>query len=68
MIRFYEQLENNDVSFLFTEKDYMRLEGTAPADKLKGYPVFFQPITYKFVAHGRKFDKMIIDSIAVFNN
>jgi tetraacyldisaccharide 4'-kinase len=68
MIRFYEQLENNDVSFLFTEKDYIRIKGSAPADKLKGYPVFFQPITYKFVAHGRKFDKMIIDSIAEFNH
>jgi tetraacyldisaccharide 4'-kinase len=65
---FFNQTANEDVSILFTEKDYVRLEGSSAANKLKGYPVFFQPITYKFVAHDKEFDKMIVDSITEFNH
>ncbi|MBS0001136.1 MAG: tetraacyldisaccharide 4'-kinase, partial [Cyclobacteriaceae bacterium] len=68
MIRYYDLHGDKNVSFLFTEKDFMRLKGSGNEDKLTGYPVFFQPITYKFVAHGEEFDSMIIDSTGEFIN
>ena len=47
------------IAILFTEKDIMRLEGSELKDILMEYPVFFQPITYKFAHNGSEFDELI---------
>lgn len=49
--RYYNDHKKKKPSVLCTEKDYMRLLNSDLQDILMEYPVFFQPITYKFV-HG----------------
>jgi tetraacyldisaccharide 4'-kinase len=55
----YRKNNSKEVSIIFTEKDIMRLLGTGLQDNLIDYPVFFQPITYKFVQNGSGFDEFI---------
>ena len=49
----------NGISILFTEKDINRFLNTDLQDILMNYPVFFQPITYKFVHNGSEFNEFI---------
>ena len=60
-IRAYIHNKNlNNYSILFTEKDVARIRNTSIEDILLDQPVFFQPITYKFVHNGSEFDEFII--------
>ena len=68
LIRFYENYRDQSVSILFTEKDIVRIINTPEENKLKEYPVFFLPITYKFVDHGKEFDQMILESLIKTGN
>jgi len=60
---FYDEINDPDLSLVFTEKDIVRIVNTPLENKLKDYPVFYIPITYKFVEKGMEFDNIIIDSI-----
>jgi len=55
----YHKNSTKGVSIVFTEKDIMRISKTKLQDILMDYPVFFQPITYKFAQNGSEFDKFI---------
>ena len=59
IITFYKTQNNQDISVLFTEKDIMRIIGTKLEDILMEYPVFFQPITYKFAQCESEFEDFI---------
>jgi len=68
LIRYYDKLKDDLISILFTEKDRYRLIQTIDEKKLTNYPIYFQPITYKFVEYGKEFDHMILESIRKFTN
>ena len=68
ILRYSEQLDNASLSILFTEKDLYRIINTDNEKKLTGFPIYFQPITYKFVEYGKEFDQMILESIRHFTN
>ncbi len=55
----FERYQEEGIGILFTEKDIMRLEGTKLMDILMEYPVFFQPITYKFAQNEAEFEEFI---------
>lgn len=59
IISFYKVQNDRDISILFTEKDIMRIIGTELEDILMEYPVFFQPITYKFAQGESEFEDFI---------
>jgi len=59
IISFYKTQNDLDISILFTEKDIMRIIGTELEDILMEYPVFFQPITYKFAQGESEFEEFI---------
>ena len=59
IIECYQDYIKSESSILFTEKDIMRIIKTKLQDILMDYPVFFQPITYKFVQNGSEFDYFI---------
>jgi len=59
IIEFYKSINEEGVSIIFTEKDIMRIIGTELQDILMEYPVFFQPITYKFGQNESKFKEFI---------
>ncbi|MGD9328092.1 MAG: tetraacyldisaccharide 4'-kinase [Cyclobacteriaceae bacterium] len=59
IISFYKAQNDRDISILFTEKDIMRIIGTELEDILMEYPVFFQPITYKFAQGESEFEDFI---------
>jgi tetraacyldisaccharide 4'-kinase len=59
IINCYQNNSSVDVSILLTEKDKMRISNTEIQDILIDYPVFFQPITYKFAQNGSDFDEHI---------
>jgi tetraacyldisaccharide 4'-kinase len=58
IIECYRDCEK-ETSILFTEKDVTRIFRTNLQDILMDYPVFFQPITYKFAQNGSEFDEFI---------
>lgn len=60
IIDFYKSQHDENVSILFTEKDIMRIMGTKLQDILMGYPVFFQPITYKFAQGESEFEEFVL--------
>lgn len=68
MLNYFDQLDTGSFSVLFTEKDFYRITNTAYVKKLTRYPIYFQPITYKFVEYGKEFDQMILESIRQFTN
>lgn len=59
IISYYKSLKSDQTAILFTEKDIVRITNTPIADILIDFPVFFQPITYKFVKNGLEFDSYI---------
>ncbi len=59
IIAFYRTQNDQSLSILFTEKDIMRIIGTKLKDILMEYPVFFQPITYKFAQGESEFEDFI---------
>ena len=59
IIAFYKTQQEGNTSILFTEKDIMRIIGTELEDILIEYPVFFQPITYKFAQGESEFEEFI---------
>jgi tetraacyldisaccharide 4'-kinase len=59
IITFYKTQQDRDISILFTEKDIMRITRTELEDILMEYPVFFQPITYKFAQGESEFKEFI---------
>jgi tetraacyldisaccharide 4'-kinase len=59
IIDFYQKCALDETSIVFTEKDFMRIRSTKLQDILMDYPVFFQPITYKFAHNGSEFDSLI---------
>ena len=59
IVTFYTAQNDPHISILFTEKDFMRVTGTELEDILMGYPVFFQPITYKFAQGESEFEEFI---------
>lgn len=56
---YYRQMDHNDTVILFTEKDIARLRKSKDVDILMDYPIFFQPITYKFARNGSEFEEII---------
>lgn len=63
ILRIYKMSDMENTSILFTEKDINRISGTRQEEILKSYPVFFQPITYKFVSQEVNFDDFIVKKI-----
>lgn len=59
IIAYYKSKHEKDISIIFTEKDIMRIAGTGLQDILMEYPVFFQPITYKFAQGESEFHEFI---------
>ncbi len=68
ILAYFDQANDDRVSILFTEKDLYRIINTDNEKKLTNYPVYFQPITYKFVEYGEEFDNMIFETIRQFTN
>ena len=59
ILSYYKSLKSENNSILFTEKDIVRIANTSLVDILIDFPVFFQPITYKFARNGLEFDDYI---------
>jgi tetraacyldisaccharide 4'-kinase len=59
IIEFYKSQHEEGICIIFSEKDIMRIAGTDLQDILMDYPVFFQPITYKFAQNESDFDEFI---------
>jgi tetraacyldisaccharide 4'-kinase len=59
IITFYQKNQAIQPSIVFTEKDMIRIYKSSLQNILIDYPVFFQPITYKFAQRGADFDAFI---------
>jgi tetraacyldisaccharide 4'-kinase len=68
LVDYYNQVSSKSVSILLTEKDFYRIANTVLEKKLRKYPIYFQPITYKFVQCGKEFDQLILETIGNYTN
>ncbi len=66
ILRFADRIKGNP-SIIFTEKDILRILKTPLEEILMPYPVFFQPISYKFVVLGNDFDRIMLHHVKNFD-
>lgn len=64
----YNLLASEHKCILTTEKDMVKLIDKNIPDEFKQLPLFYLPIQFEFLNNGKRFDKIILNSITSYSN